>query len=43
MLKHTLSAFFRHFIVSAAIAAPIASAAYAGSVLAFISGQLKGS
>ena len=38
-MKHTLFAFFRHFVVSAAIAAPIASAAYVGSVLTFISGH----
>ena len=42
MLKHTLSAFFRHFIVSAAIAAPIASAAYAGSVLTLILDKTAG-
>ena len=35
MLKQTLLAFLKHFLVSAAIAAPIASAAYAGSVLIF--------
>ena len=39
MFKHTLWAFLRHFLVSAAIAAPIASAAYAGSVLTFVTGN----
>ena len=39
MLKHTFSAFFRHFMVSVAIAAPIVSAVYAGAVLTVITGN----
>ena len=39
MLKHTFSAFFRHSMVSIAIAAPIVSAAYAGAVLTVITGN----
>jgi hypothetical protein len=38
-MKHTFSAFFRHFMVSIAIAAPVVSAIYAGSVLTVISGN----
>ena len=38
-MKHTFSAFFRHFMVSIAIAAPIVSAAYAGAMLTVISGN----